>query len=157
MTCLLSELPVAALDDFQEERRRWRTLASVPYRLRSGEILVVPKDFTTDFTSMPRLLWRIEPPTGEVMKEALAHDWLYASMLKPRAEADQVFLEEMEDAGRAWWKRSAIYRGVRLGGAMGYGRPPEHAHALYLIARDNNAKQELADNLAAFGQCAVSV
>lgn len=153
MSCLLSELPVAALGGEREQRRLWRTTSLTPYRLRSGEILVIPKGFTTDFTSMPRALWAIEPPTGRAMLAALPHDYLYASMLKTRAEADRIFLDEMEDIGVPWLKRSAMYRGVRTFGAAGYGRPEEHAQVMALLEAERNAPAEMAAAFASLGHC----
>jgi hypothetical protein len=150
---MLSELPVVALGDERQQRRLWRTTSLTPYRLRSGEILTIPQGFTTDFTSMPRSLWAIEPPTGRAMFAALPHDFLYAAMLKPRAEADLIFLHEMEDAGITWLKRLAMYRGVRTFGAGGYGRPEEHAQAMALLEAERTEPARMAAAFASLGHC----
>ena len=155
MTCLLDELPVTTWRDGRgrEARRLWGLTADVPYRFRDGSIEVIPKGFYTDFTSNIRALWALEPPTGEAMFEALPHDWFYASKRRPRAEADLIFLHEMEDAGRPWLKRSAMYRAVRTFGAGGYGRPEEYAQAMALLEARKNAPAEMAAAFASLGHC----
>lgn len=155
MTCLQDELPLVTWRDGEDRdgRRLWQLTADVTYRLRDGSLETIPKGFRTDFTSTPRLLWRFEPPTGEAMFGALPHDWFYASMRRPRAEADLILLQELEDAGVAWLKRSVLYRGVRTFGAGGYGRPEEYAHAMALLEARRNEPVALAAAFASLGHC----
>lgn len=155
MTCLLDELPVITWRDGREResRRLWKLIDDVPYRLRDGSIEVIPKGYVTDFTSNRRALWWLEPPTGEAMFEALPHDWFYASKRRSREAADLVFLHEMEDAGRPWLKRSAMYRAVRTFGASGYGRPEEYAQAMALLEARRNAPAEMAAAFVSLGHC----
>ncbi|MFN3513442.1 MAG: DUF1353 domain-containing protein [Phenylobacterium sp.] len=114
-----------------------RLLEPVRYdvgHLGSGDTIIVPPGFITDFTSIPRPLWRIEPPTGPSMKAAVVHDWLYASMHRPRAEADAIFSEALAVLGVPAAKRAMLYGGVRIGGAGGYGLPDEHEQAMKALA-----------------------
>lgn len=151
---LVGHLAVEPIRAFRNFRREWDTLAPVPYRLRDGRLFIIPKSYRTDFTSIPRFLWRIEPPTGEAMEAALPHDYAYASKIMPRAEADLMFLHELEDCGVGYLKRSAMYRGVRTFGAAGYGRPEEFAKVQALIANDQAERDEMLVRLQAeFGPC----
>ena len=83
--------------------------------------VVVLKGFTTDFASIPRLLWNILPPAGLYGKAAVIHDCLYRTKgLATRAEADRVLLEAMGVSGVGRLTRWTIYLGVRVGGSMSY-------------------------------------
>lgn len=84
------------------------------------ECITVPAGATTDGASTPHLMWRLLPPFGDYWMAALLHDWLYRHGDKPRAEADRIFLEAMTDLGVSWFKRTAIYLGVRIGGRRAY-------------------------------------
>lgn len=101
----------------REGRQQWRLLA--PFRYRD---VVAPEGFVTDFCSIPRLLWRIEPPVGIAARAAIPHDWLYQEKAKPRDVADGIFRDALRDLGIPRWKAQLMYVGVRLGGASGYGR-----------------------------------
>ncbi len=104
----------------------WRVLAPFIYYVGekgSDEFLYVRSGFTTDFASIPRLAWPIiGHPAGDHGKAAVVHDWLYQNpddgVDKPRTRrrCDQVFLEAMKVLGIGWWRRSAMYCAVRVGG-----------------------------------------
>ena len=53
-------------------------------------------------------------------KSAVLHDWLYTTKPFSREECDKAFLCAMEAEGLNWVTRQAMYRGVRLGGALHY-------------------------------------
>lgn len=95
----------------------------------------VPAKFVTDLASIPQILWNILPPIGAYDAAAVVHDYLYTlggferSLVAPpgyeplryiehvtRAQADRVLLEAMEVLDVEWWKRRAIYAGIRIGG-----------------------------------------
>src|SRR6267142_216037 len=83
--------------------------------------VVVLRGFTTDFASIPRLLWNILPPIGSYGKAAVVHDCLYRTKgLATRAEADRVLLEAMKASGVDWLTRWVIYVGVRVDGSTSY-------------------------------------
>jgi hypothetical protein len=44
------------------------------------------------------------------------HDYLYSKQDRPRSAADWIFLHAMKGDNVTWWKRQAMYQGVRLGG-----------------------------------------
>ena len=90
-------------------------------------MITVPAGFDTDLASVPRLFWRIFPPSGVYNKAAVVHDWLYVTRkIGPhavcRAEADAVLLEAMDTLGVGWWERTTMYRCVRLFGWIVWNR-----------------------------------
>lgn len=105
-----SSLEVTALEDGYN----WRL--DKPFYYISGDIsVVVPKDFTTDFASIPRAVWHIvgAPATGKHRYAAVVHDWLYATELYDRKRCDDIFLQAMKDSDVAYWRRNAMYYAVR--------------------------------------------
>lgn len=102
--------------------RNYKVLRPFVYQVRHGETITVPKGFVTDFASVPRLLWRVLPPTGHYGKAAVVHDYLYrtTSMDYTRAEADLVFYEAMEDLGVNAWVSKLMYWAVRCFGRRAY-------------------------------------
>lgn len=80
----------------------------------------VPEGFQTDFASVPRVFWRILPPTGDYGRGAVLHDWLYQSKCCARADADLIFLTAMEALKVYRWKRLVLYYAVRVFGCRAY-------------------------------------
>ncbi len=112
----------------------------------SAEVITVPAGFETDFASIPWGLWNLFPPLGPWARPAIIHDFLYATrgggwwappganrrkwITGPhaprrysRADADAIFLEAMTvvDPSVPAWRRTVMYRAVRMGGAKGWG------------------------------------
>src|SRR6478736_2725004 len=83
-----------------------------------GGIIHVPKDFITDFASIPRGLWNLFPPTGKYGKAAVIHDFLYRMTDYDRDICDKVLLEGMEVLGVNWATRHIVYRAVRIFGGF---------------------------------------
>ncbi len=79
----------------------------------------------TDLASIPRIARRLLPPDGPYVKAAIPHDDLYVTKGHggrfTRREADDILLEAMEVLGVPAWKRTMVYRAVRLGGQAGWG------------------------------------
>ncbi len=94
------------------------TTAELSYTTKEGVTHTVGIGFKTDGASIPRILWPFigSPFTGRYRKPALTHDELYTTQKTTRLYADQVFLEGMEDRAVSFWKRRAMYIGVRIGG-----------------------------------------
>ena len=82
--------------------------------------LIVPKGFSTDFASVPRIPIAFTLFANKAKKSAVLHDWLYTTKPFSREECDKAFLCAMEAEGLNWVTRQAMYRGVRLGGALHY-------------------------------------
>lgn len=78
--------------------------------------IVVPKDFKTDFASIPRVMWRVLPKSGKYDSAGVIHDFLYYTGEVSRKEADQVLVEAAAASGVSAATCKLIYAGVRLGG-----------------------------------------
>jgi hypothetical protein len=84
--------------------------------------VVVPKDFITDFASVPRLPMFFLMAGGKGKRAAVVHDWLYTvGTAHPgtitRLQADQVLLEAMLASGYARVTAGMFYAAVRAGGS----------------------------------------
>ena len=80
--------------------------------------LTVPKGFTTDLASVPRLPGAYLVFNGKARRSAVLHDYLYSERY-PRAWADSVFLSAMKNEVGAI-RRRMMYWAVRLGGGAYY-------------------------------------
>lgn len=103
----------------QTDATHWRLLEEFQYRIgneHTGDLIVVPEGFITDFASIPRLFWNILPPFGKYSPAAVIHDYLYNRRLYSRKKCDQVFLEAMTVMKVVWWKRQTMYWAVRVFG-----------------------------------------
>jgi len=82
------------------------------YKITAKEGLV------TDFASIPRIAWTLvgSPAMGKYTASSVIHDILYATEALPRKEADELFLEMLEEDGVGWIKRYTMYWAVRAGG-----------------------------------------
>ena len=99
-------------------------------KLSNGDIIEVPKGFTTDFASVPRFFWRVLPPWGQYSKAAVVHDYLYANekyslpggytVMVTQKYADELFLELMAVLGVSKAKRLAMYSGLRAFGFVAW-------------------------------------
>ena len=95
--------------------RRWKVERAFTYYINEeeGESITVPKDFVTDFASVPRIFWTIFPPDGRYTQSAVLHDYLYFSQTTTRKQADKVFLNAMKVLKVNWFKRWLMYWAVR--------------------------------------------
>ena len=84
--------------------------------------MCLPEGFISDGGSIPRFFHRIWTPLGYYLPCYLPHDGLYAGELVPRAEADYILLELLQDMGACWADRNAQYSGVRAGGGFVWDR-----------------------------------
>jgi len=115
--------------------RFWCLTDKQDYRIsdkNGGGISSAPAGFITDFASIP---WIARPligsPSGPYAPAAVNHDLNYAENAgeldedyekRSRRQCDQIFLEGMQVLGVGWWKRSAMYSAVRVGGWKGWGK-----------------------------------
>jgi len=101
-----------------KDGRRWALDSIFGFSSRSGVVVQIPIGFTSDFASIPRILWSIAPPIGQYSAAAWIHDWLYWVQVTTRTEADAIFNEAMTISCVGSVKRAIIFRMVRLfGGA----------------------------------------
>lgn len=130
MSSFTTPLYVEVLDARRQGRVTARLLATFSYdvgELGSGETIVVPAGFVTDFSSVPWGLWNFEPPLGRAGKASVVHDLLYKlggvlpGRTYSRAQADDIFREALEVLGVEAWKRAVIWTAVRLAGGGAWG------------------------------------
>ena len=77
-------------------------LAPLIYTASDGTTYTVPKGFTTNFASIPRIFWSIITPTGKWSNASVLHDFLYDNGYKigvSRKKADKIFYDAMIDSG----------------------------------------------------------
>lgn len=109
----LDPLVLQEIDD-----RRWRLVREL--RFDSAILaarIVVPEEFVTDLSSVPRLplAYWLAGDTGR--KAAVVHDFLYDHRLGGgRQIADDVFLEALRVEGVPAWRRALMWAAVRLFG-----------------------------------------
>jgi hypothetical protein len=104
--------------------------------------LVVPKGFTHDFASVPRVLWALISPL-DLGLASIFHDWLYqrggevttlrwrfeAGVWEPvgvpwkRVQTDELFARMMREQGVVKWRRRAAYAAVRAWGVEHWHTP----------------------------------
>jgi len=83
--------------------KSWRLIRPFKYHIgskKSRRYISVPRNFVTDFASVPRMFFFL-PDWATYSKAPVLHDWLYHQktiMGKPitRQEADKIFLEAMK-------------------------------------------------------------
>ena len=84
--------------------RDWAVAEDISYCTKAVPVSTVRAGFTTDFATIPPLLWPVMPPAGDGRNfyglAALWHDWLYwhgkiEGVPITRARADRIFLELM--------------------------------------------------------------
>lgn len=93
----------------------------------ANDIVKVPKNFVTDFATVPKIFWSILPPNGTKKnrygKSAVLHDYCYDKDCKynfTRKEADDLFLESMKAVGVSKIVRYTLYYCVRWFGKSHY-------------------------------------
>lgn len=99
----------------QKVKCHWITEKSFRYYVGekgSDDMIQVPKGTKTDFASVPRIFWSILPPDGIYTQSAVLHDYLYQKQVRPKYEADYIFLESMLVLGVPEWKAKIMYWAV---------------------------------------------
>lgn len=118
----LTKLNAVKIGTYQG-RGLWQLYAPLVYASAIlGRTISVPKDFITDFASVPRIpgIWWI---AGGLADEAAAvHDWLYNRKIVDRKTADRIFLEATKASGVSAWRRYIMYAAVRALGWRHYGK-----------------------------------
>lgn len=82
--------------------------------------ITVPAGFETDFESVPRIpvAFLLTAKFGE--RAAVLHDYMYKTGKLPRAQADAIYRAALAADDVAWWRRWAMWAGVRVGGWKAY-------------------------------------
>lgn len=91
----------------------------------SGQTIIVPKGFVTDFASIPRLA-QVIIPKDVGRRAAVLHDWLYATNgcrgFFTRRKADAIFNEAMAVLNVPGFVRWPMWAAVRIGGWLPWMR-----------------------------------
>lgn len=110
-----SELVVEEAPD-----RNWRLVEPLRYQGRD-EPFEVPRDFETDFASVPRVLWSLIPTYGRYTKAAVLHDYLCRKSAEGefnRCDADGIFRRAMRELGVGLVRRRMMWAAVRWAGGL---------------------------------------
>jgi len=107
--------------------KNWQLLEDLVFVVgSSGDRMIVPAGFVTDFASVPAWLQGFISPLGPNLLPAVVHDYLYWNQSCTRAEADSIFLLAMEEMGVSDAARLAMYLGARHFGQQAWD---EHHHS----------------------------
>lgn len=107
----------------RDGRQFYRVNEPLVYRSDVASMIIkVPAGFVTDLASVPRLPFVYLLLNGVADEPGVVHDYLYSVGMFPRALSDKVLYEACLVTGVPTWKASAIYAGVRVGGASHYMR-----------------------------------
>lgn len=133
MSKFLSRLYLVDADDM--DTGKWFLFAPLVYESKvAGRVITVPAGFPTDLASTPRIPLIYEACGNIAVRAAVVHDYLYTSGRESRAVADAVLREAAAITGVSWWRRWAMWAGVRVGGSSHYtaspGGAPDDAGAL---------------------------
>lgn len=113
MAKFLSELDAKLLDD----DKIWVLDSPLIYESDIVGRIEVPKEFETDFASVPRIPLVYEAFGDRAHREAVLHDWCYRIDAGVSFEdANRVFLEAMAARGKPFYVRYPMYIGVCIGG-----------------------------------------
>lgn len=74
----------------------------------------VPIGFKTDLVTVPNLLGKYFPSTSPISKAAVLHDFVYATGIMSKYEADLLFYKAMEAAGVSVELKTIAYTAVTL-------------------------------------------
>ncbi len=126
--------PLPLRGEIFNKGRRIRLLEPFIYQDKEKELTIsIPAEFESDYNSVPVGLWNIFPP-WEYPEAAVIHDWLYKhpqgryrtseseDVFLTRPECDAVHRRILELLGASWWKRQAMWAGIRVGGAHSWNR-----------------------------------
>lgn len=107
------------------EIRKFKVFIAFDYHVGSedsDEIIHIEEGYMTDLASIPRVARWLIPKLGRHAQAAVVHDKCYQHHLYPQKKCDQIFLEAMKVLKVPFWKRRIMYRALRIGGWVSYGK-----------------------------------
>lgn len=114
----------------EDDSNQWELVAALKYySALEKTTIIVPRGFTTDYASTPRLPLVYWLAGNVATKAAVVHDFLYSDCRFGRKRCDEIFLEACEVLGVSWFQRWSMYLGVRAGGASHYKKATDKAVA----------------------------
>lgn len=111
MNAFLTTLDVKYVDG-----NYWRLAHKLIYQVAEGDVIEIPRGFTTDYASVPPVIRWMFPKSGKYCPAAVVHDWLYFKKTRPRAEADGIFCEAMKILGVNAFTYQQMYWALRAFG-----------------------------------------
>jgi hypothetical protein len=110
----------------------WELSRNLSVSLSNGDLIVLPKGFQTDFSSIPEFLWSILKPFGDFLLAPLVHDWMYRTHYRKDvlgtygarlfADKEMLYISKKTN-GKKWYNRldnHVRYYGVRAFGWYTY-------------------------------------
>jgi hypothetical protein len=115
----IGELDTRLIDEFDDLHQLLAPFGF--YSQILGAEITVPKDFKTDFASVPRMVGAYLLFGGKGKRAAVIHDYLYSlgkldPQKWPRELCDRIFKEALIASGYGSVTVCAMYAGVRFGG-----------------------------------------
>ncbi len=96
--------------------RKWQLVENWHFELDNGVEIVIPKDFSFDGASIPRIFWAILSPVGLLLIPGLIHDYGYRFNLIWQKTASGDLAPYMEDVGQKAWDDLFKTVGVQVNG-----------------------------------------
>lgn len=119
MSRFLTDLAIKTVGEDDSEEK-WVLSESLIYSSDSAGLITVPAGHPTDLASTPRLPLLYWLFGNVARKAAVLHDYLYSSAMFDRARCDAIMREAAEATNVSWFRRWAMWAGVRIGGSSHY-------------------------------------
>jgi len=102
------------------QKREWKVQKEfVYYSAEKQQRIVVKPGYETNFSSIPKLLWKLIGLPGEICAEAsVIYDYICTNLTFrfTKREADEIFREAMGELEVGYIRRNLMYAAVRIGG-----------------------------------------
>lgn len=93
---------------------KFELLNDLHYRTATGELVIVPRGFLTDYASVPWYGRWLVPKVGRYNRASVVHDYLVTESGKEWKESNRIFLEAMKADKVRLWRQVVIYLAVEL-------------------------------------------
>lgn len=102
----------------------YELLAGLILTLDNWEIIIVPKEYRCNGSSIPRFFWRLcgAPNSPGNIRAGFVHDYEYGLAQKSRKECDRLFYTILRHDGKSLVIAGLMYLAVRLFGRGHYGK-----------------------------------
>lgn len=103
---------------------------------RDTYIMRVPKNYLSDWGSIPRPFQGIFNATNDIAPAATVHDFAYSIELFERHICDRMFYDALRTNGVGWLRAQTLYKAVRLGGFLAWPHDPTEIEEDRQLYRD---------------------
>ena len=117
-TTFLSEVCIQPYKNYQ-----YKTCHDIQFSINKAPFYI-PKGFTTDLASIPRVAWPfMSPAHSSLMRPAIVHDWFYRMTCDfNRKEIDLIFYNMLLNDGITPFRAGLMYMSVRAFGRSSFRR-----------------------------------